>query len=93
MNKKELKKRLREAGDATINYRSPNSRKQKYNVCTIDFNNKYIQSKDLKVSEGEDSVLMFCWDSDSFRLMKPENVVSIVPLSTVLKNTKGAGDG
>jgi len=31
--------------DAVITYRSTNSKKLKYNVCTLNFNNKYIQSK------------------------------------------------
>lgn len=86
MRKEKLKKLVSEAGDATITYRSANSRKVKYNVCTLDFDNPHIQSKDLKVSEGEDEVLFFCWDCDSYRLLKPENVLSVVPLSRTLKN-------
>ena len=35
MEKGEFKKRMEEAGDAVVTYRSQNSRKLKYNVCTI----------------------------------------------------------
>jgi len=86
VKKEELKKKVNGAGDAIITYRSPNSRKTKYNVCTIDFSTPYIQDKKNRAKEDEDTVLMFCWDTDSFRLMKADNVTSVVPLSTVLRN-------
>ena len=86
MKKEDFKKLLQEYGDAVITYRSPNSNKVKYNVCTIDFNNDYIQEKNNRAKEGDDTVLMFCWDTDSYRLMDPENVTSVVPLSSILKN-------
>lgn len=86
MKKEELKKKVNSAGDAIITYRSPNSRKTKYNVCTIDFSTPYIQDKKNRAKEDDDTVLMFCWDTDSFRLMKAYNVTSVIPLSTVLRN-------
>lgn len=86
MKKEELKKKVNSAGDAIITYRSPNSGKTKYNVCTIDFSTPYIQDKKNRAKEDDDTVLMFCWDTDSFRLMKADNVTSVVPLSTVLRN-------
>lgn len=86
MKKEELKLLLTEYGDAIITYRSVNSKKLKYNVCTLDFDNDYIQSKKNRAEENNDSLLMFCWDCDSFRLMKPASVKSVVPLSKVLKN-------
>lgn len=86
MKKEELKKRLDVAGDAFITYKSPNSRKTKYNVCTIDFDNAYIQDKRNRAKEDESTVLMFCWDTDSFRLMKADNVTKVEPLSSVLRN-------
>lgn len=88
MKKEELKKRIEEAGDAIITYKSPNSKKTKYNVCTVDFDNKYIQDKRNRAKESESTVLMFCWDTDSFRLMKADNVTSVVPLSSILRNEK-----
>ena len=35
MKKDEFKRRLDDAGDAIITYRSQNSHKLKYNVCTV----------------------------------------------------------
>lgn len=86
MDKQRLKKLLEEYGDAVITYRSENSKKLKYNVCTVDFNNDYIQSKKSRAKESNTTLLMFCWDTDSFRLMKSQNVKSVVPLSSILKN-------
>lgn len=75
-----------QAGDAVISYKSENSKKTKYNICTLDFTTPYIQKKNNRVQEDESTLLMFCWDTDSYRLMKPENVVSVVPLANILKN-------
>ena len=86
MNKIEAKELIKRYGDAIITYRSTNSKKLKYNVCTLDFSTKYIQEKKNRAKEGSDSILLFCWDTDSYRLLKPENITSIVPLSSVLKN-------
>jgi hypothetical protein len=88
VKKDELKSKIEECGDAIITYKSPNSKKTKYNVCTIDFDNKYIQEKRNRAKEDESTVLMFCWDTDSFRLMKADNVTSVVPLSAILRNEK-----
>ncbi len=86
MKKEEFKKRLDEAGDAIITYRSQNSRKLKYNVCTRDFSTKYIQEKRNRAKESNNTVLLFCWDTDSYRILVPDNVTSIVPLNRVIKN-------
>lgn len=88
MKKEELKSKIEDAGDAIITYKSPNSKKTKYNVCTLDFDNQYIQEKRNRAKEDESTVLMFCWDTDSFRLMKADNVTSVVPLSSILRNEK-----
>jgi len=86
MHKEEFKRQVRECGDAIITYRSPKSSKQKYNVCTLDFTTAYIQKKSTRTNEDEDTVLLFCWDTDSYRLIRFRNVISIVPLSNILKN-------
>lgn len=86
MKKEELAELVTEYGDAIITYRSENSNKLKYNVCTIDFSTKYIASKKNRAIEGEDTLLLFCWDTDSYRLLKPKNVTSVVPLSSILRN-------
>jgi len=86
MKKAELKKRLEDSGDAIITYRSQNSRKLKYNVCTSDFSTEYIRQKRNRAKEGQHTVLLFCWDTDSYRILVPENVTSVVPLNRVIKN-------
>jgi len=88
MKKETLKELMNEYGDATITYRSANSNKLKYNVCTMDFDNKYIQARGLKTTETEDTVLMWCWDCDAFRLVKVDTIKSVIPLSKVLKNER-----
>lgn len=86
MKKQELTALVTEYGDAIITYRSENSKKLKYNVCTLDFSTPYIQSKKNRAKETSDTLLLFCWDTDSYRLLKPLNVTSVVPLASVLKN-------
>ena len=86
MKKEELKKRLDDSGDAIITYRSQNSRKLKYNVCTNDFSTEYIRQKRNRAKEGQHTVLLFCWDTDSYRILVPENVTSVVRLNRVIKN-------
>ena len=85
MEKGKFKDNVHEYGDAVITYRSTNSRKLKYNVCTLNFDNKYIQSKKNRAKESDDTVLLFCWDTDSYRLLKPANVTHIVPLQSILR--------
>lgn len=86
MKKEELAQLVQEYGDAIITYRSENSKKLKYNVCTLDFSTSYIQGKRNRAKESSDTLLTFCWDTDSYRLIKPKNVTSVVPLSAILKN-------
>jgi hypothetical protein len=86
VKKEELRQLVDEYGDAVITYRSENSNKLKYNVCTLDFSTPYIQQKKNRAKESDNTLLLFCWDTDSFRLLKPLNVTSVVPLSSVLKN-------
>ena len=45
MKKDEFKHAVQKCGDAVITYRSTNSRKLKYNVCTLDFDNKYSRNE------------------------------------------------
>ena len=86
VKKQELANLVTEYGDAIITYRSEKSRKLKYNVCTLDFSTPYIQNKKNRAKETEETLLFFCWDTDSYRLLRPANVSSVVPLSSVLKN-------
>ena len=86
MTKDEFKRTVIQCGYAIITYRSANSGKLKYNVCTLDFSTPYIQEKRNRAKEDGDNVLLFCWDTDSYRLLRPANVTSIVPLSSILQN-------
>lgn len=75
------------AGDATINFKSKNSGKARYVVGTMDFDNKYIKTKRKPEFKAEDGILVFCWDSDGFKVIDPEKVTSVVPLADTLRNT------
>lgn len=86
MKKQEVSTMLLEYGDAVVTYRSENSNKLKYNVCTMDFSTPYIKTKKNRAKETRDTILTFCWDTDSYRLLRPSNIVTIVPLSSILKN-------
>ena len=86
MKKDEFIRTVNDCGDAIITYRSTNSRKLKYNVCTSDFSTEYIRQKRNRAKEGQHTVLLFCWDTDSYRILVPENVTSVVPLNRVIKN-------
>ena len=86
MKKEALAKLVTEYGDAIITYRSENSKKLKYNVCTLDFSTPYIQNKKNRAKGSDGTLLLFCWDTDSYRLLKPEHVTSVVPLASILKN-------
>lgn len=88
MTKEEIISTVRHHGEAIINYRSAESNRLKYNVCTLDFDNDYIQDKQNRAKEGDDTILMFCWDVDAYRLIKAANVTSVVPLSNALKDGK-----
>ena len=88
MKKEELAELVNDYGDAIITYRSENSNKLKYNVCTLDFSTPYIQNKKNRAKESSETLLLFCWDTDSYRLLKPDNVTSVVPLSSVLQNER-----
>ena len=88
MKKEDLAKLVTDYGDAIITYRSENSKKLKYNVCTLDFSTPYIQTKKNRAKESDRTLLLFCWDTDSYRLLRPANVTSVVPLSSVLRNEK-----
>lgn len=88
MTKEELISAVKDFGDAIINYRSTESNKAKYNVCTLDFDNEYIKQKQNRAKETDETVLMFCWDVDAYRLLKASNVTTVVALNKALKDGK-----
>lgn len=85
MTKDDLRELVEAYGEATITYRSQESKKLKYNVCTLDFDNEYIKTKQNRAKETDDTLLMFCWDVDAYRLLKASAVTTVVPLSNALK--------
>lgn len=86
MNKEQLIELMNSYGDAIITYRSPESNKLKYNVCTLEMSgNDYIDSKQNRARESDDTLLMFCWDVDAYRLLKPASVTKVEALGSVLR--------
>lgn len=78
MTKEQFIKLMKQYGDAYVTYVSPNSKKEKFNVGTIDLDNTYIKEKmPAKYTVDEDKVLMFCWDTDSFRQVDANTVVRV----------------
>ena len=88
MNKEQLIDTVKSYGDAIITYRSAESKKLKYNVCTLDLDNDYIRTKQNRARETDSTVLLFCWDVDAYRLLNPESITSVVPLASALKADK-----
>jgi len=88
VTKEELTALVEKYGDAVITYRSKNSKKLKYNICTLDFSTPYIQKKKSRATETEDTLLFFCWDTNAYRLLTPASVTSVVPLASILKNER-----
>jgi hypothetical protein len=88
MDRKVFIEKMAAYGDAVVTYRSVNSKKLKYNVCTPDFDNEYIQSRRNSVKVNKDCVLLFCWDTNSYRQINPKAVTSIQPLATILRNNR-----
>ena len=84
MKKEQTRNTLINYGDSIVNFRSVNSKKLKYVVCTTEFDNPYINSKSKPV-EQSDRILVFCWDSDTFKQLDPQLITSIEPLNKSLK--------
>jgi hypothetical protein len=87
MTKDELKDLIQKYGEAIITYRSQESRKLKYNVCTLDFDNTYIQQKQNRAKESDGTLLCWCWDLDAYRLLRASDVTSVVALANALKES------
>jgi hypothetical protein len=88
VTKDELKEKVATYGEAIITYRSSESNKLKYNVCTLDFSTPYVANKQNRAKETDNTLLVFCWDVDAYRLLKPANVTSVVALASALKEGK-----
>ena len=94
MTREEFKNAVMECGDAVITYRSTNSRKLKYNVCTLDFSTPYIQKKRNRARPTKDTVAhhpaVFFTQSGtpSLDFNSLDDVTSIIPLSKILRNER-----
>lgn len=88
MRKEQIRKSLKRYGESIVNFRSVNSKKLKYIVCTLDFSNPYI-SKKSRPKEQNNRILVFCWDSDTFKQLNTNLVTSIEPLNKVLWEMDG----
>jgi hypothetical protein len=90
--KEEFVKQLDIAGDACIHFISAISGKEKYVVGTMDFTTKYIDEKFKKLKsskpKAEGSVLIFSWDTDSFKQVDPATVLKIEPLNQMILNER-----
>lgn len=90
MNYDTFKAKMAAAGDAYVQYISPVSNKQKYHICTLELTDcKYIADK-LANRPGMSvpkpgTIRAFCWDLDDFKNIEIAQVVSVIPLSTMVK--------
>ena len=84
MKKEHVRNTIKYNGESIVNYRSVNSKKLKYIVCTVDFDNDYIASK-YRPAEQQDKILVFCWDSDSFKQLNVDLITSIEPINKFFK--------
>jgi len=91
MDKETFVKLMNQYGEAVITYISPISKKEKFNVGTIDMNNSYIQGKLRSVANSvldPMKVLTFCWDTDSVRQIDPKVVISVEPLQSEIEKAQ-----
>lgn len=91
MDKNVFIKLMKSYGDAYVTYISPNSKKEKFNVGTIDLNNDYIKSKETSITQDDEKVLMFCWDTDSYRQIDPNTVIRVESLASELDKATTRG--
>lgn len=86
MDKDKFIRVMKEYGDAYVTYVSPNSKKEKFNVGTVYIeDNPYIRTKTLSLTPDPKKVIIFCWDTDSFRQIDPATVVRVEPLAAELE--------
>lgn len=88
--KQEFIKQMEIVDDGCIHFKSAVSGKEKYTMGTLNFETKYVRDKlsNLKTNKpkSDDCVLIFSWDTDSFKQIDPTSVIKIEPLSSILQN-------
>lgn len=85
MKKEEFCSLLETYGDAVVNYRSVTTNKLKYSVVTTNFHTDYIRKKYKKLKNvNEKNVVVFSWDEDRYKVINPDNITSVVPVSNMI---------
>lgn len=87
MHKQEFIRRMNIAGDACVTFTAAKSGKPRYTIATTELTTAYIADKLQRVSNLEvspDTILVFCWDTDSFKSIDPRRVTKIEPLNTIM---------
>lgn len=93
MDTKKFIAAMKEYGDAYVTYVSPISKKEKFHVGTMDYqDNPYIATKPAITDPDPTKVIMFCWDTDSFRQIDPATVIRVESLSAELEKARGRND-
>ena len=90
MQKAEFIKKMRDYDMAVVHFISPISKKEKFNIATLDFDNPYIRSKSRVARIEKGKLLMFCYDTDSFKQIDPKAVVRVVPFSQEMERARGS---
>lgn len=84
MYKNRLVKLLKEHGDATIIFKD---KEEEDVVVTSDFQNNYIR-KHGSMRIPQKGVLVWDWTNNRKRVLRPENVIKVIPLSKTLNNVR-----
>lgn len=82
MYKTKLVNLLKANGDSALTFKDRTE-----TVVTTDFRNKYIRARgSMRIpSKG---VLVWDWNKDSRRIIQPEDVIKVIPLSKILNNVR-----
>lgn len=90
MQKAEFLKKMREYDIALIYFTSPVSKKEKFHVGTVNFDDKYIQSKRKVTKVEKGKTLIFCYDTDSFRQIDVKAIQRVLPFNQEMEKTRGS---
>lgn len=86
MNRDKFLFEMNQAGDAYVYSQTPVKGRDKYHICTLDFDNKYIQSKPTKnVKAAEGYIKIFSWDADNFKTLELAKITRVIPLNAIVR--------
>ena len=89
MNKGKVIGTLKQHGDVTLTHRDRKTRVITHHLCTLEFKNKYIKSmtKGKKPwPKNKTDIVVFNWTTNRYWVFNPEFIISLQPLSEVLRN-------